>query len=100
MALHTQLDKFLHQTHQHLIWVGVYRCLLVVVEDIGELPVLVEVRIAHMHALGDRQNLKTSLDVFTGTFSIFSNIMYALIDPGSTLSYVTPLIAGKFKRTP
>ena len=70
------------------------------VEDIGELPVLVEVRIAHMHALGDRQNLKTSLDVFTGTFSIFSNIMYALIDPGSTLSYVTPLIAGNFKSTP
>ena len=36
-----------------------------------------------------------------GTLSIFSHIVvYALIDPGSTLSYVTPLIAGKFKRTP
>ena len=36
-----------------------------------------------------------------GTLSIFSHIVvYALIDPGSTLSYVTPLIVGKFKRTP
>ena len=32
--------------------------------------------------------------------SIFSHTVYALIDPGSTPSYVTPLIAGKFKRTP
>ena len=35
-----------------------------------------------------------------GTLSIYSHIVYALIDPGSTLSYVTPLIAKKFKRTP
>ncbi|KAH0700890.1 hypothetical protein KY284_015105 [Solanum tuberosum] len=35
-----------------------------------------------------------------GTLSIFSHNVYVLIDPGSTLSYVTPLIAEKFKRTP
>ncbi|WMV33117.1 hypothetical protein MTR67_026502 [Solanum verrucosum] len=34
------------------------------------------------------------------TLSIFSHIVYALIDSGSTLSYVTPLIVEKFKRTP
>ncbi|XP_049351862.1 uncharacterized protein LOC125816315 [Solanum verrucosum] len=52
------------------------------------------------YALGNRQNLEASPDVVTGTLSIFSHIVYALIDPGSTLSYVTPLIAAKFKRTP
>ncbi|KAH0706063.1 hypothetical protein KY285_010594 [Solanum tuberosum] len=52
------------------------------------------------YALGHRQNLIASLDVVTGTLSIFSHIIYVLIDPGSTLSYVTPLIAEKFKRTP
>ena len=35
----------------------------------------------------------------TGTLSIFSHDVYALVDPGSTLSYVTPLVTGKFKRT-
>ncbi|XP_049391587.1 uncharacterized protein LOC125856027 [Solanum stenotomum] len=51
------------------------------------------------YALGNRQNLEASPDVVTGTLSIFSHIVYALIDPRSTLSYVTPLIAAKFKRT-
>ena len=31
---------------------------------------------------------------------IFSFDVYALIDPGSTLSYVTPLVARKFERIP
>ena len=44
--------------------------------------------------------MEASPDVVTGTLSIFSHIVYVLIDPGSTLSYVTPLIAEKFKRTP
>ena len=52
------------------------------------------------YAIGDLQNSEASPDVVTGTLSIFSHIVYALIDPGYTLSYVTPLIAGKFKRTP
>ncbi|XP_049357897.1 uncharacterized protein LOC125822529 [Solanum verrucosum] len=52
------------------------------------------------YALGNRQNLEASPDVVTGTLSILSHIVYVLIDPGSTLSYVTPLIAAKFKRTP
>uniref|UniRef100_M1DMG3 Gag-pol polyprotein n=1 Tax=Solanum tuberosum TaxID=4113 RepID=M1DMG3_SOLTU len=52
------------------------------------------------YALGDRQNLEASPYVVTCTLSMFSHIVYGLIDPGSTLSYVTPLIAEKFKRTP
>ena len=36
----------------------------------------------------------------TGTLSIFSFDLYALIDPDSTLSYVTPLVAGKVERIP
>ncbi|KAH0748200.1 hypothetical protein KY290_027432 [Solanum tuberosum] len=52
------------------------------------------------YALGSRQNLEASPDVVTGTLFIFSHNVYALIDPGSTLSYITPLVAGKLKRTP
>uniref|UniRef100_A0A1U7YRA6 Uncharacterized protein LOC104247112 n=2 Tax=Nicotiana sylvestris TaxID=4096 RepID=A0A1U7YRA6_NICSY len=35
-------------------------------------------------------------DVVTGIISVFSYDVYALIDPGSTLSYVTPFVANKF----
>ena len=52
------------------------------------------------YALGSRQDLKASPVVVIGTLSIFSYNVYALIDPGSTLSYITPLVAGKFKRAP
>uniref|UniRef100_M1D9Y6 Gag-pol polyprotein n=1 Tax=Solanum tuberosum TaxID=4113 RepID=M1D9Y6_SOLTU len=54
----------------------------------------------HTYALGSRQNLEASPDVVTGTLFIFSHNVYALIDPGSTLSYITPLVVGKLKRTP
>lgn len=37
--------------------------------------------------------------MFTGTLSNFSHNVYAIIDPGSILSYVTLLVTGKFKRT-
>ena len=43
--------------------------------------------------------MEASPDVVTGTLSIFSHNVYALIDPGSTLSYITPLVAVKLKRT-
>ncbi|CAN4076703.1 unnamed protein product [Withania somnifera] len=44
------------------------------------------------YALASRRDLETSPDVVTGTLSIFSHNVYTLIDPGSTLSYVTPLV--------
>ena len=52
------------------------------------------------YALVDRHNSEASPDVVTGTLSIFSYNVYALIDPGSTLSYVTLLIAAKFVKAP
>ena len=45
------------------------------------------------YALGSRQDFEASPDVVTSTLSIFSHNVYALIDPGSTLSYITPLVA-------
>lgn len=44
--------------------------------------------------------MKASPDVVTSTLSIFSHNVYALIDPSFTLSYITPLVVGKFKRAP
>ena len=39
---------------------------------------------------GDQQ---TSANVLTGMLKFFSIDVYALLDPGSTLSFVTPLVA-------
>ncbi|XP_070056499.1 uncharacterized protein [Nicotiana tomentosiformis] len=49
-----------------------------------------------IYALVGRQDQKSSPDIVTGILSIFSYDVYALIDPGSTLSYVTLLVASKF----
>ncbi|XP_070057058.1 uncharacterized protein [Nicotiana tomentosiformis] len=49
-----------------------------------------------IYALAGRQDQESSLDVVTCILSVSSYDVYALIDPGSTLSYVTPLIASKF----
>jgi len=47
------------------------------------------------YSLTSRQDSESSPDVVTGTLIVCSHCVYALIDPGSTLSYVTPFIAGK-----
>ncbi|XP_070057547.1 uncharacterized protein [Nicotiana tomentosiformis] len=49
-----------------------------------------------IYALAGRQDQESSPDVVTGILSVSSYDVYALIDPGSTLSYVTPLVASKF----
>ncbi|PHT50064.1 Pentatricopeptide repeat-containing protein [Capsicum baccatum] len=54
----------------------------------------------HTYVLVDRQNLEASPDVVTGTLSIISHDVYVLVNSSSKLSYVTPLVVGKFKRTP
>ena len=54
----------------------------------------------HTYALVDRQNLEVSPDEVTGIISVFSHNVYALINLDPTLSYVSPLIAAKFERTP
>ncbi|XP_070054234.1 uncharacterized protein [Nicotiana tomentosiformis] len=43
-----------------------------------------------------RQDQESSHDVVTGILSVSSYDIYALVDPGSTLSYVTLLVASKF----
>ncbi|XP_070057276.1 replication protein A 70 kDa DNA-binding subunit C-like [Nicotiana tomentosiformis] len=48
------------------------------------------------YALVGQQDLESSLDFVTCILSMFSYDVYALIDPGSTLSYVTPFVANKF----
>ncbi|XP_070015007.1 uncharacterized protein [Nicotiana sylvestris] len=42
-----------------------------------------------------QQDLEASPDVVTGILTIHSHAIYALIDHGSTFSYITPFIAGK-----
>ncbi|XP_070050248.1 uncharacterized protein [Nicotiana tomentosiformis] len=42
------------------------------------------------------QNLEASPDVVKGILTVQSYDVYALIDPGSTLSYVTPYVAMGF----
>ncbi|XP_070020538.1 uncharacterized protein [Nicotiana sylvestris] len=48
-----------------------------------------------LYALADRQDTEARRDVVTCMLMIFTFDVYALIDPGSTLSYVTPYIAKK-----
>ncbi|XP_055814577.1 uncharacterized protein LOC129884279 [Solanum dulcamara] len=50
-----------------------------------------------IYALVSRQDSEASLDVVIGTLSIFFYNVYALIDPGATLSYVTPFVAMNFE---
>ncbi|XP_075091975.1 uncharacterized protein LOC142172100 [Nicotiana tabacum] len=47
------------------------------------------------YALTGRQDSEASPDVVTGILTIHSHAIYALMDPGSTFSYITPFIAGK-----
>ncbi|XP_075076665.1 uncharacterized protein LOC142163291 [Nicotiana tabacum] len=49
-----------------------------------------------LYALADRQDTEARGDVVIGMLTIFTFDVYALIDPGSTLSYVTPYIAKNF----
>ncbi|XP_070021983.1 uncharacterized protein [Nicotiana sylvestris] len=53
-----------------------------------------------IYALSSRQDLESSPDMVTNILSVFSIDMYALIDPGSTLSYISPFIASKWDREP
>ncbi|XP_070017218.1 uncharacterized protein [Nicotiana sylvestris] len=53
-----------------------------------------------IYALSSRRDLESSPDVVTGILSVFSIAMYALIDPGSTLSYISPFVANKWDREP
>ncbi|XP_070002786.1 uncharacterized protein [Nicotiana sylvestris] len=51
---------------------------------------------SRFYALSGRQSVEASPDVATGILSVQAIDCYALIDPGSSLSYVTPFIASSF----
>ncbi|XP_070029328.1 uncharacterized protein [Nicotiana sylvestris] len=51
---------------------------------------------SRFYALSGRQSAETSPNVVTGILSVQAIDCYALIDPGSSLSYVTPFIASSF----
>ena len=48
-----------------------------------------------IYALTNRQDQEASPNVITGILSLFSRSVYALIDPGSTLSYISPFVASR-----
>ena len=50
----------------------------------------------HFYALRSRGEQETSPDMVTGMLKVFSFDVYALLDPGATLSFMTPLVAKKF----
>uniref|UniRef100_M0ZUA6 Retrotransposon gag protein n=1 Tax=Solanum tuberosum TaxID=4113 RepID=M0ZUA6_SOLTU len=53
-----------------------------------------------LYALQARQDQEDSPDVVSGTLQVFDLDVYALLDPGATLSFVTPYIAVKFDVSP
>ena len=52
------------------------------------------------YALKGTEEQKKSADVVTGNLLVFSLPVYALLDSGSTLSFVTPLVSIKFDLLP
>ncbi|XP_070050634.1 uncharacterized protein [Nicotiana tomentosiformis] len=51
---------------------------------------------SYFYAMRGRQSSKASLDVVICILTVQSQDVYALIHPGSTLSYVTPYVAMEF----
>uniref|UniRef100_M1DV13 Gag-pol polyprotein n=1 Tax=Solanum tuberosum TaxID=4113 RepID=M1DV13_SOLTU len=52
------------------------------------------------YALQSRGDQESSPDVMTGMLQVFSIDLYALLDSGDTLSFVTPFVAMKFEILP
>ncbi|XP_070017401.1 uncharacterized protein [Nicotiana sylvestris] len=52
------------------------------------------------YVMSGRQTTEASLDVVTGILAVQYHDVYALIDPSSTLSYVTPFVAMEFGVNP
>ena len=53
-----------------------------------------------LYALKGREEQEKSADVVTSMLPVFSTSVYALLDPGSTLSFVTSLLALTFEIFP
>ena len=52
------------------------------------------------HAPKGMEEQEKSASVVTGMSQVFSTFVYALLDQGSTLSFVTPLLALTFELLP
>ena len=52
------------------------------------------------YAFSSRGEQETSPDLVTGMLKVFSPDVYSLLDPGATLSFVTPLVAKNFDILP
>ena len=52
------------------------------------------------YSLKGREEQEKSADVVTGNLHVFYFPMYSFLDPGSTLSFGTPLVASKFDLLP
>ncbi|XP_070023154.1 uncharacterized protein [Nicotiana sylvestris] len=50
--------------------------------------------------MSGHKTTEASPDIVTGILTVQSHDVYALIDPGSTLSYVTPFVAMEFRIEP
>ena len=48
-----------------------------------------------IYALTNRKDQEASPNVITGILSLFSRSVYALIDPGSTLSFISPFVSSR-----
>src|SRR5688572_26991763 len=57
-------------------------------------------RTNRFYALHGRQEVESTPDVVTGMLKIFSIDVYALLDPGANLSFVTPFVANRFEVVP
>nr|XP_009757331.1 PREDICTED: uncharacterized protein LOC104210198 [Nicotiana sylvestris] len=55
---------------------------------------------SRFYAMRDRQSAEASPDVVTCILTVHSHDVYALVNPGSTLSYVTPYVAMEFRIEP
>ncbi|KAH0669343.1 hypothetical protein KY285_023504 [Solanum tuberosum] len=53
-----------------------------------------------LYAINSRQEQEDSLDVVTGMIQVFDLTVYALLDPGASLSFVTPYVAMNFDVIP
>ncbi|XP_025884739.1 uncharacterized protein [Solanum lycopersicum] len=53
-----------------------------------------------LYALNNRQEHENLPDVVTGMIRVFDLIVYALLDPGVSLSFVTPYVAMNFEIIP
>ena len=53
-----------------------------------------------LYAITNRQEQENSPNVVTGMIKVFTFDVYALLDPGASLSFVTPYVANKFDVLP